>query len=178
LIKYFLLHNKAEEKKTSNESSAKNVSDSCNKEVIAEKDTKNDGKTEGKPSQDVPEPISDGEKCRNNWSPGVQATEDFFAGKGHPKKQPNRTNSKSKDAEEQNELNATQKTDTNPSVKSTKINKPKESPKKPNAEATEETSTPRVPQGDCVVCDRSAKAICSGKLHVPMILAFRYFSLY
>ena len=106
----------------------------------------------------------------------MQNTEDFFAGKGHPKKEPKSTNSRSKDAEENNELNTPKQTDTNPTVKATNINKPKD--KKPNTEATEESSTPRVPQGDCAVCDRSAKAICSGKLLVPIVVLFSYFSLY
>ena len=105
---------------------------------------------------------SDAEKCRNNWSKGVQNTEDFFAGKGHSNRETKSKSSPIKETVEKPKVSE-QPIPVAPQVNKPK-EKPKEEPKKEKIEAKEEKATPRVPIGDCVVCDRSAKAICSGKI--------------
>ena len=146
------------QKPTSNGSS-----ESFQAQSVEEKQTKPSGiRKEDKAINDDHELISDEDKCRNNWSKGVQSTEDFFAGKGHPKKESKTENT----TFPQNDQNTkteqlkdieTKSTDTPKS--STKLNKPT---KNPISKVAEEPTTPRVPQGDCVVCDRSARALCSG----------------
>ena len=105
---------------------------------------------------------SDAEKCRNNWSKGVQNTEDFFAGKGHSNRETKSKSSPIKETVEKPKVSE-QPIPVAPQVNKPK-EKPKEEPKKEKFEAKEERATPRVPIGDCVVCDRSAKAICSGNI--------------
>ena len=76
------------QKPTSNGSS-----ESFQAQSVEEKQTKPSGiRKEDKAINDDHELISDEDKCRNNWSKGVQSTEDFFAGKGHPKKEPKTEN--------------------------------------------------------------------------------------
>ena len=99
--------------------------------------------------------MSDEEKCRKNWSRGVQNTEDFFAGKGHQ-------NKASKEVSNENTSIPLPATDPKPASKPATTDAVKDTPKRPAVVATEEPKAPRVPQGDCVVCDRAAKAICSG----------------
>ena len=105
---------------------------------------------------------SDEEKCRKNWTKGVQSTEDFFAGKGNPKFD---TKSNTTTIHETANKDKNFNKPTPEVIQADKPKeKPKEAPKKENVEAKEENAAPRVPQGDCAVCDRSAKAICSGNM--------------
>ena len=101
------------------------------------------------------EKLSDEEKCRKNWSRGVQNTEDFFAGKGHQ-------NKASKEVSNESTSILLPATDPKQLSKPVTTDAVKDTPTKPVVVPTEETKAPRVPQGDCVVCDRAAKAICSG----------------
>ena len=105
---------------------------------------------------------SDEEKCRKNWSKGVQNTEDFFAGKGHPKRDAKAKNESKKEAPEKPKVIEQPKPNVSQVDKSKE--KSKEAPKTENVAAKQDTATPRVPVGDCIVCDRSAKAICSGEI--------------
>ena len=101
------------------------------------------------------EKLSDEEKCRKNWSRGVQNTEDFFAGKGHQ-------NKASKEVSNESTSIPLPATDPKQLSKPVTTDAVKDTPTKPVVVPTEEPKAPRVPQGDCVVCDRAAKAICSG----------------